>query len=414
MPRSPAPEDRGAAVGGGGRRRGRATSAGKPELLGDGGGEVRRRRGRQEALPCGRSNAFSCPPLPPVVPSPASSSASVSNTGELVAPDVPSTRRNVPSMPRPEFGFVSLSGRSREMEDAVSLHPCFYSPGDDCSSPLHFFAVFDGHGGSHVSALCKERMHVFLAEELQKASSNFGESQITVDVFTEATMRTFRRMDELALASCACGSVGEPSCGCDQAGFSSQIVGSTAVVAVVDRHRVFIANCGDSRAVLSRGGRAAPLSSDHKPDRPDEMARIEAAGGRVIYVNGARVLGILAMSRAIGDKYLKPIVISDPEIRVRERTPEDEFLIIASDGMWDVLSNDLACDIVRRCLRDERRQGPAEDLRTDRCDGGAAAAEHANPGASYCSMAATLLTRLALGRQSSDNISVIVVDLRRA
>lgn len=108
---------------------------------------------------------------------------------------------------------------------------------------------------------------------------------------------------------------------------------------------------------------------------------------------------------------MKPIVISEPEIRVSERTPEDEFLIIASDGMWDVLSNDLACDIVRRCLRDERRQGPAEELLAD---GGAGAAEHVNPGGSYCSMAATLLTRLALGRQSSDNISVIVVDLRRA
>lgn len=115
-----------------------------------------------------------------------------------------------------------------------------------------------------VSTLCKDRMHVFLAEELRRASSDFGESLITVDVFTAATMRTFRRMDELALASCACGSVGEPSCGCEQAGFSSQIVGSTAVVAVVDHHRVFVANCGDSRAVLSRGGRAAPLSSDHK------------------------------------------------------------------------------------------------------------------------------------------------------
>lgn len=105
----------------------------------------------KKRCPARRSNAFPFPPLPPAVPS-SSSSASGSSTGELLAPDVPSTRRNVPCMPRPEFGFVSLSGRSREMEDAVSLQPCFYSPGDDCSSTLHFFAVFDGHGGSHVKS----------------------------------------------------------------------------------------------------------------------------------------------------------------------------------------------------------------------------------------------------------------------
>ncbi|XP_078427618.1 putative protein phosphatase 2C 68 [Wolffia australiana] len=327
------------------------------------------------------------------------SSASSSSIGSGFGPgDLASPEKLTAAPPNaPQFGFVSLSGRSREMEDAVSLRPCFFSPDGDGSSPLHFFAVFDGHGGSHVSALCKDRMHELVAEELRQAAA---ERDVAGDVFAAAARRAFRRMDDLALSSCACGRVGTLFCGCDQGGFSSQIVGSTAVVAVVHRHRIFVANCGDSRAVLSRAGRAIPLSSDHKPDRADEMARIEAAGGRVIYVNGARVLGILAMSRAIGDKYLKPIVISEPEIKACERTREDEFLIIASDGIWDVLSNDLACDIVRRCLRDEgRRRRPPPD------DGG---------GGSYCSTAATLLTRLALGRKSSDNISVIVVDLTRS
>uniref|UniRef100_A0A1D1Z664 protein-serine/threonine phosphatase n=1 Tax=Anthurium amnicola TaxID=1678845 RepID=A0A1D1Z664_9ARAE len=338
-----------------------------------------------------------------------SSSQSASSSGgpEAPLPDAPAGPSAVD--PPPVFGSVSLSGRSREMEDAVSLQPGFFSPGADGASPLHFFAVFDGHGGTHVSALCRERMHVLLAEELRRVSSEgVGGGQITEEGLTAATVRCFRRMDELALASCACGSVGEPPCGCEQAGLLSQIVGSTAVVAVVGRDRVLVANCGDSRAVLSRGGRAVPLSSDHKPDRPDELARIEAAGGRVIYVNGARVLGILAMSRALGDKYLKPVVISEPEISFTERTPDDEFLIIASDGLWDVLSNDLACDIARRCLQDGSQPAIAGGLGED---GDRVVEPDASQ--SYCSVAATLLTRLALGRNSTDNISVIVVDLRR-
>ncbi|MQL77489.1 hypothetical protein Taro_009861 [Colocasia esculenta] len=403
------------------------------------------------------SHSWTRPPLLSLVSSSSSSSSSrtASSSGMPEAPVAPSSSRRVDAVDSPpEFGSVSLAGRSREMEDAVSLHPGFFSPGADGASPLHFFAVFDGHGGTHVSELCKERMHIFLAEELQQVESEHGGGRFTVDVLSAVMTRCFRRMDELALAACACGSVGEPPCGCDQAGLSSQIVGSTAVVVVVDGDRVLVANCGDSRAVLSRGGRAVPLSSDHKPDRPDELARIEAAGGRVIFVNGARVLGILAMSRALGvpkkgcasesneqlciafiacyvvmalgsefvalqrynlsrDKYLKPVVIAEPEISITERTPEDEFLIIASDGLWDVLSNELACDVARRCLQDGSQHANAVGLDVVEGSGGDAAIEQQEAPESYCSVAATLLTRLALGRNSRDNISVIVVDLRR-
>ena len=110
----------------------------------------------------------------------------------------------------------------------------------------------------------------------------------------------------------------------------------------------------------------------------------------MIYWDGARVLGMLAMSRAIGDNYLKPYVIAEPEVTVTERTDGDECLILASDGLWDVVSNDTACGVARMCLR-------------------------ASPESSdtACSDASILLTKLALARHSSDNVSVVVVDLRR-
>lgn len=100
-----------------------------------------------------------------------------------------------------------------------------------------------------------------------------------------------------------------------------------------------------------------------------------------------------------------------------ERTQEDEFMILASDGLWDVISNDLACDVARRCLN-EGSSCPgdfADDMGniggtmhpSTRHDG------NAGPRFTWCSLAAALLTNLALGRRSSDNISVIVVDLKR-
>ncbi|PVH36132.1 hypothetical protein PAHAL_6G004900 [Panicum hallii] len=180
----------------------------------------------------------------------------------------------------------------------------------------------------YVSTLCRDRMHEFLAEELaaegaafqiqQPAAAAAGEeaaaaasgttSSAAVEQEEEeerawraALARTFRRVDALASLACACGRIVSPPCRCTLSG-NSGIVGSTAVVAVLVRGRLVVANCGDSRAVLCRGPAGAPpvpLSVDHKPDRPDELARIEAAGGRVVYINGHRVRGILAMSRAL-------------------------------------------------------------------------------------------------------------------
>ncbi|KAK9143997.1 hypothetical protein Syun_013397 [Stephania yunnanensis] len=193
-------------------------------------------------------------------------------------------------------------------------------------------------------------------------------------------------------------------------------VGSTAVVALVNSKRVVVANCGDSRAVLSRAGAALPLSHDHKPDRPDEMERVEAAGGRVVDWYGCRIFGVLATSRSIGDQYLKPYVISVPEVTVKDRTEEDEFLILASDGLWDVMSNEVACKMVRKCfecarLRDEERRSRAKDDAAESSSGGSGCSSCSSSGESTPAEAAAMLAELALARGSKDNITIVVVDL---
>uniref|UniRef100_A0A0D6QVK3 protein-serine/threonine phosphatase n=1 Tax=Araucaria cunninghamii TaxID=56994 RepID=A0A0D6QVK3_ARACU len=296
----------------------------------------------------------------------------------------------------PEHGMVSVCGRRREMEDAVAILPAFSSAKN--SSALHFFGVYDGHGGSQAALYCKDRLHELLAEELKSRD----DTQVEVE-WQKAMSSCFNKVDAEVLGGGACKNdcktSGESECLCEHT-IASETVGTTAVVAVVGSHNIIVANCGDSRAVLCRDGVAVPLSDDHKPYRPDEMARIESAGGRVIYWNGHRVFGVLAMSRAIGDKYLKPYVISEPEVTVTERTDGDECLILASDGLWDVLSNEIVCDVARKCLSGLL---PSEGMRSLSDNGGD----------SPSSAAASLLTKLAFAKGSLDNISVIVVDLKR-
>ena len=104
------------------------------------------------------------------------------------------------------------------------------------------------------------------------------------------------------------------------------------------------------------------------------------------------------------------MVISEPEITITRRDQEDECLILASDGLWDVISNELACKVACECLREGSRSpsvAPGNTTNTEQDDAGPNSTS-----LSQSSLAAALLTRLALGRESSDNISVIVVDLK--
>uniref|UniRef100_A0A0E0JLX7 protein-serine/threonine phosphatase n=1 Tax=Oryza punctata TaxID=4537 RepID=A0A0E0JLX7_ORYPU len=331
---------------------------------------------------------------------PASDSSSDSSESAKVAPEPNADVARWPACV--SHGAVSVIGRRREMEDAIFVAAPFLAAAKEAAvegsgyveeegkeEDEGFFAVYDGHGGSRVAEACRERMHVVLAEEVRLRrllQGGVGGADVEDEDrarWKEAMAACFARVD---------GEVG----GAEEADTGEQTVGSTAVVAVVGPRRIVVANCGDSRAVLSRGGVAVPLSSDHKPDRPDEMERVEAAGGRVINWNGYRILGVLATSRSIGDYYLKPYVIAEPEVTVMDRTDKDEFLILASDGLWDVVSNDVACKIARNCLSGRTASKYPESVT------GSTAAD-----------AAALLVELAIARGSKDNISVVVVELRR-
>uniref|UniRef100_A0A0E0C4P0 protein-serine/threonine phosphatase n=1 Tax=Oryza meridionalis TaxID=40149 RepID=A0A0E0C4P0_9ORYZ len=158
--------------------------------------------------------------------------------------------------------------------------------------------------------------------------------------------------------------------------------GSTASTAIFVGNHIYVANVGDSRTVMSKAGKAIALSSDHKPNRKDERKRIENAGGVVTWSGTWRVGGVLAMSRAFGNRFLKRFVVAEPEVQEQEIDDDLEFLILASDGLWDVVSNEHAVAFVKA------EEGPEA--------------------------AARKLAEIAFARGSTDNITCIVVKFLHA
>lgn len=215
--------------------------------------------------------------------------------------------------------------------------------------------VFDGHGGPKVSS--------YLAQNLQAAVQN-----------TQTLHTALAQLDEQVLQI---------------RHWSYQ--GSTAVVLyIMTQHNddvVWVANVGDSRAVLSHQSRAVPLTRDHKPNDPHERARIEAAGGTVeldgfldpqgVPFGCYRVNGNLAMSRAIGDRSERPIVTAEPDICSFELTRDCDFVVLATDGLWDVMDNEEVVQYIHK-------YGQREEV-------------------------ASWLVEEALRRGSLDNITVVIV-----
>ncbi|KAJ2902069.1 uncharacterized protein MKZ38_001042 [Zalerion maritima] len=194
---------------------------------------------------------------------------------------------------------------------------------------LSFFGVFDGHGGEKVAIFAGENIYKIVKKQDAFKTGNF--EQALKDGFL-ATDRAI---------------LGDPK-------YEDEVSGCTACVGLISEDKIYIANAGDSRGVLGVKGRAKPLSIDHKPQNEGEKARIQAAGG---FVDFGRVNGNLALSRAIGDFEFKKgaelspeqqIVTAYPDVQIHDLSDDDEFLVLACDGIWDCQSSQAVIEFVRR------------------------------------------------------------------
>ncbi|XP_011022507.1 PREDICTED: probable protein phosphatase 2C 8 [Populus euphratica] len=220
-----------------------------------------------------------------------------------------------------------------------------------------FLAVYDGYGGARVANACSDRIHQLVAKEVAKGERiGWGKG---LEYWKKLMGACFEKIDEELMLDNESGG-GDVETG--KGVLSVKNMGSTAVVVMVGKEEMVAGRVvGDSRAVMCRSGVAVPSAHDHKPDRPDERERVEAEGGRVMNWNGSRVVGVLATSRSIGDQYLKPFVISEPEVTASERTDSDEFIVMATDGLWHAFTNEVACEVVRKLFDGQiKRRIPEE------------------------------------------------------
>lgn len=329
------------------------------------------------------------------------------------------------------IGVSENMGSRRTMEDAYSFVVDYAG-----IQGQGFFAVFDGHAGKHAAEWCGQHFHETLLEKLVASPdleipatiaqtflavdgelSKISESGTTQSGCTAVT--AFLRLEDAngrqafapPLATLVQQITTTPSTSASssrattpatsvasnkrEGGRMTRLMGAitggtskktggeepprggmTAAIKAEGelRRMLYTANVGDARAVLSRNGKAVRLTYDHKGSDKKEVRRIQEAGG---FVLNNRVNGVLAVTRSLGDSAMKEYVVGSPYTSTMELNDADEFLIIACDGLWDVIEDQPAVELIR--------DSPSAQL------------------------AAENLVRHALDNFSHDNVTVLVV-----
>ncbi|XP_007905342.1 integrin-linked kinase-associated serine/threonine phosphatase 2C [Callorhinchus milii] len=285
-------------------------------------------------------------------------------------------------------GLVTLKGyvaeRKGEREEMQDAHVIINNFTEEFTqlpqeiSRLSYFAVFDGHGGMRASKYAAQNLHLNLVKNFPKEVSNLEKT------IKKCLLVTFKQTDEGFLK---------------QASSQKPVWkdGSTATCVLLVDDVLYVANLGDSRAILCRYSEenkklmSLPLGKEHNPTQYEERMRIQKAGGTV---RDGRVLGVLEVSRSIGDGQYKHCgVISVPHVKRCQLTSNDRFVLLACDGLFKVFSPDEAALFVSAILEDETMMPrPGKTLQDVRFE-----------------LACSKLASEAVRRGSADNVTIILV-----
>ncbi|KAI8565086.1 hypothetical protein RHMOL_Rhmol03G0233300 [Rhododendron molle] len=290
-----------------------------------------------------------------------------------IAIDAPSTASAGAAGVR--WGSVKLQGAREEMEDdAVVVRS------DDLDG-FSYAAVFDGHAGFSSVKFLREELYKECVTTLQSGLLLSGKD---LNNTSKALQEAFERADAKLLHWL------------DESGEEVES-GSTATVLFIGNERIFVAHVGDSCVVLSRSGKAEVLTNPHRPYGRNrvslqEIKRINEAGGWIV---DGRICGDISVSRAFGDMRFKTkkkevqftgdLVTATPDIYQVTLGSDAEFILLASDGLWDYMNSSDAVNFVRDQLR---KHGDVQ-------------------------LACEALGRAALDRRSQDNVSIVIADLGR-
>nr|BAJ33673.1 unnamed protein product [Eutrema halophilum] len=260
---------------------------------------------------------------------------------------------------RVSCGSFATCGRRESMEDTHFLMPHMCN-----EENIHLFAIFDGHRGA-AAAEFSAQVLPGLIQSLSSTSTGEALSQafIRTDLAFRHELDSHRQSKRVSQKDL------HPGC--------------TAIASLLVDNKLFVANVGDSRAILCRAGHSFALSKAHLATCIEERNRVIREGGRIEWlVDTWRVSPAgLQVTRSIGDDDLKPAVTAEPEISETILSADDEFLVMASDGLWDVVNDEEVIGIIRDTVKEP-------------------------------SMCSKRLATEAAERGSGDNITVIVVFLR--
>jgi len=289
----------------------------------------------------------------------------------------------------PRWGLAAIQGRREAMEDRFAIQtniPVYHEKANSQKKKqIHLFGVFDGHGGSEAADFVSS--HLFSEILNQNVREPFLDRMEDDNSFSKqnAFTKVFKDLDDQFAME-----FGESSLFQGTTGVVLMLASSSSVDPIdgrtIKKRKAFVANVGDSRAILYKNNRVEPLSIDNKPHRRDESQRIQDAGGLVGFEGVPRIYlgtsglygqGGLAVSRAFGDTIFKdhrfihnisrPLVSVVPEFEERLLDGENDsksslqyltiggeaqFILLASDGLWDVLSNEHVCDLVLKFMQE--------------------------------------------------------------
>ncbi len=286
---------------------------------------------------------------------------------------------------RIEWGVSERQGDRDEMEDDYAAVTNLKGHSDQA-----FFGIYDGHCGAQAAIAAAKGLDLGNGKQIPALHE-------LVDPESEDRLENYKHAYEQTDENIS-------------AHFDKD--GTTAVTARILKEisRLDLAWAGDSRGVLvKQDGAVCALGTtdDHKPGSESEKLRIKAVGGFVMYdAWGPPRVGGLSVSRTLGDKKKKASyagIIAEPDVEVVDLQPEHAFLILACDGVWDVLQNEVAAYIVARALKQKMDELPADPIKETQ----ESVTEDGNSNSAM--YAARALRDEAYNELSQDNISVIVV-----
>jgi len=226
----------------------------------------------------------------------------------------------------------SVQGKRESNEDQHFIFTNLDNEKEE-KNDINIMAVFDGHGGKLVSKYLKDNLPNYFIKKYKKNIF------MQPETFSKYVNNIFDKVQENLKSE-------HPK--------AVNYCGSTACLAIhcIDHTEkktfIWVMNVGDSRAVLSnKNSLAVQLSKDHKPNSPEERSRIENMGGSITYDGVDWRVKDLSLSRAFGDLECTPYVTHLPQIYRYKLSSSDNFLIVACDGLWDVINNQDAVDFIQ-------------------------------------------------------------------